>query len=129
MFAPDPGGVFASDTHRRVLGHLSLPSDLFGWSLHALETRIGRDDRHTQVATEADIVPVLDGLVGDGLAELVAGVYRQTAAGAAALVAPIAGEPGLDPDSSLVKPALIGGPVKVESGPTQIPVGSTEVTS
>lgn len=26
-FRPDPGGVFASDAHRRVLGHLPLPGE------------------------------------------------------------------------------------------------------
>lgn len=128
MPAPDPGGIFRSDTHRRVLGHLSLPGESFGWTAEALAARIA-PDQHTPVDSTSEVAPVLADLVVDGHADLLSGgVYRQTASGHMALTGPIANEPGPDPDPDLVTPALLGGPTAPDTGPTTIPDGSTEVT-
>lgn len=126
-FIPDPAGIFKSDMHRRVLGHLSLPTETFGWMLGPLAARIAPDP-HTPVETELEIAPILAELAEDGQAEQVSGAWRQTPSGHAALTGPITNEPGPDPDPALIRPALLGGPIAT-AGPTEIPTGATEVTA
>lgn len=66
-YAPDPGAHFESDAHRRVLGHLSLPSDKFGWSVPALIERL----KNTGLGfkdVEAELATVLGELKSSGFA-------------------------------------------------------------
>ena len=87
----DPAGVFPSDVHRRVLGHLSFPDDGYGWSAGALRFRLADEG-----LDEATLGRVLDELRAAEHAECVGegeGVWRMTAKGLALLTGPIANEP------------------------------------
>ena len=42
-YAPDPGGVFASDAHRRVMAHLPNPDDEPLTAADLIAGRINRD--------------------------------------------------------------------------------------
>jgi hypothetical protein len=67
-----------------VLGHLSLPTDAYGWNLTALSHRLS-PDAHPDFTDEA-LKEVVDALVADGFAEAVNGsVYRLTVKGFEAL--------------------------------------------
>ncbi len=75
-YLADPGGVFASDTHRRVLGHLPLPTNepvaLFNdegtprqQRRNSLFHRVA-DDVHTPVDTQEELAAVLAELEASG---------------------------------------------------------------
>lgn len=116
MSRPDPAGVLASDDHRRVLAHLSLPSDDYGWSVPALKARMAGDP-----ATEG-VEAVLGDLVVAGDAEEVGGAFRMTEVGFDRLTGPIADEP--PPDAKAEGPAMLGlGSVAL--GPTPIKRGGS----
>lgn len=109
-FLADPGGRFSSDTHRRVLAHLSYPDDNYAWSAMTL---IGRmlPDAATQITSEADMVQVLQDLVKDGHAQKLTapngqGVWKMTQSGFDTLTGGIANEP--PPGAAVQGPALIG---------------------
>lgn len=88
-YPSDPGAHFDSDVHRRVLGHLSLPTDKFGWNLVALYERL-KDSAGVAFAEAHDeLQKVLDELVSAGHAEKVGEVYRQTQQGFDALQAEV----------------------------------------
>lgn len=115
---PDPGGIFASDTHRRVLAHLSTPDAKVGWSLPALVIRLAPDadtpipprDEYGFANIGAGVEalePILADLKAEGFARRHAGdVWQMTKKGFEALTGPIANEPG--PDAKRVGPAVIG---------------------
>jgi len=88
-YRPDPGGVFASDTHRRTLGHLPNPPDP-PTTVGDFVVRMG-PDAHTDLG-EDDASEVLSDLEADGHAEQKSGGWKQTKAGLAALCAPVPGE-------------------------------------
>jgi hypothetical protein len=88
--APDPGGVFQSDAHRRTLAHLDVPGGE-PMQTDALFDRM-RSDVGTDFADEAELSEVLDDLEADGYAGLTTAGWKQTKRGAAALVAPPGGE-------------------------------------
>lgn len=120
-FAPDPGAVFASDVHRRVLGHLALPSDDFGWTAVALVARLQPDagvpfpagGRVFDFDAEADrLTAVLTDLADGGYArEYASGAWRMTKAGLEALTGPNGNEPA--PDAEPEGPALVTGPTPI----------------
>lgn len=90
-YAADPGGVFDSDVHRRVLGHLS-PDEKFG--LDALAIRLG-PDQHTPLGAEdgGELEEVLRDLEASGLAkEYADGGWGLQKKGLDALNAPVGGE-------------------------------------
>lgn len=93
----DPGGVFESDAHRRVLGHLPLPGDdpialydpdaerpsrvsLF----HRMVPDVGTD-----FADSDELAEVLADLEADGYAASTAAGWKQTKKGHDALKAPV----------------------------------------
>lgn len=79
-FAKDPGQKFDSDVHRRILGHVSLPDDKYGWSAKALFERIKADVHPTFNAD--NLKEVLAELEKSGHVEQVADdVWRQTKKG------------------------------------------------
>ena len=81
----DPGGVFASEQHRRVLGHLSLPDEDFGYSPDELADRVSGDPNLGPI----DVVEVLEDLEADGhVAHTQAHGWRQTKAGFKAITGP-----------------------------------------
>ncbi len=98
----DPGGVFETDTHRRVLGHLPLPGD-DPISLYddegtarqqrrdSLYHRLGADD-HTSVETVDELGDVLADLEAAGYAVQSKGGWKMSKAGFDALTGPNAGE-------------------------------------
>lgn len=63
-YAADPGGYFDSDAHRHVLGHLSLPTDDYGWSIDGLALRVS-----PAMNNRNDLVEVFGELIRDGLAD------------------------------------------------------------
>lgn len=63
-FVDDPGGVFATDAHRRVLGHLPTP-DEERTSLPLLCSRIAQDGGNP-LADPADIERIANDLAQEG---------------------------------------------------------------
>lgn len=98
-YAPDPGGVFASDTHRRVLAHLhDEPQEL-----NALGHRISGDAHHG-LETVDELADVLADLEADGYAHETKAGWKMTGEGLDALNAPLPNAP-----SGPAKPAIISG--------------------
>jgi hypothetical protein len=62
---PDPGGVFLSDEHRRVLAHLPVPEADEGISLDELIARMG-PDRQTAFTDSELLHEVVQDLVDEG---------------------------------------------------------------
>jgi hypothetical protein len=83
-YLADPGGVFASDTHRRTLGHLTADpmtvEDLF----HRMRPDVGTDHADT-----TEVEAVLADLEADGYVEQTDGGWRMTAMGLDALNAEV----------------------------------------
>jgi hypothetical protein len=90
-YPPDPGGVFASDTHRRVAGNLPLPDE----PPISLEDLLGRvdDDAHTLVPDVDALAQVLAELASSGHAKELKAGWRLSAGGLSTLAGPIANEP------------------------------------
>lgn len=78
MRRPDPGAVFASDDHRRVLAHMATP-DEDNFSEEFTLTRVIQDEFAPNDINE--IKEVLDELIEDGYAESVDGEYTMTQLG------------------------------------------------
>jgi hypothetical protein len=99
-YASDPGGVFESDAHRRVLGHLSSEEP---FELQALGHRIS-DDRFHGIAHVDDLDEVLKDLEADGYANSTAKGWKLTKKGLDALQAP-----AVEDASAAPAPAPLGG--------------------
>jgi hypothetical protein len=88
-YPPDPGGVFASDAHRRVMAHLPNPDD-DPISIEALIVeRINRDSHtlaHFDSATE--VADVLSDLEADGHAKKLKDGWKNTPDGFEVLTGP-----------------------------------------
>lgn len=112
---PDPGGHFASDAHRRVLGALSTPEEDYGWSAVALTARL-EPDEHTP--NDTDVEAILGELKADGYAKSVkvkgTDVFTMTAKGFDLLTGPIADEP--DPNAPVEGPAKLDVPTPFKEG-------------
>lgn len=114
---PDPGGVFASDIHRRVLAHLTTPDQDIGWAPLALVLRVNADPHLPFPPVDGRGLADLDGgvkQITEVLGELKAkgfavkhkgNVWQMTQKGFDALTGPIANEP--EPDAPVVGPARI----------------------
>jgi hypothetical protein len=110
-YPADPGGQFASDVHRRVLGHLSTPKEKVGWEPEALLARVD-PDHGTPITDVDELVAVLEELKAEGLAvEHKGGVWQQTKAGFDLLTGPIANEP--EPGAEPTGPAKIATPTPI----------------
>lgn len=83
-YAPDPGQVFASDTHRRTLGHLSVPD--LRWNTADLYARMV-PDKDTDHADEQEVIEVLSDLEADGYVDNSPDGWAMTAAGLTAIQA------------------------------------------
>lgn len=102
MYASDPGGVFESDTHRRVLSHVPDPG-FEPMALHPLGHRLSPDPHHGLQHVD-DLQSVLDALEASGyVSKSEDGCYISTDEGMAALAAPAPETTG--PPT----PAVIGG--------------------
>lgn len=101
MFAPDPGGVFASDTHRRVLGHVPDAGDE-PLGLHPLGHRISPDSHHGLQHVD-DLAKVLSDLVAEGYCSEGEDGWVCTEEGMDALCRPAPEQEGA------ATPAVIGG--------------------
>lgn len=105
-YAPDPGGVFASDAHRRVMAHLPNPDDDPVSVESLIVERINRDP-HTlaHFASAVEVAEVLNDLEADGYAKPLKGGWKNTPDGFAVLTGPPAADAavhatatiGLDP--------------------------------
>ncbi len=103
-YKPDPGENFASDVHRRVLAHLSLPGEKFGFEVEPLTNRLAQDGG-TPDLTAPEVEKVLGELEAEGYAVAHGSVWQQTTAGSELLAGPIANEP--EPGASVVGPAMV----------------------
>lgn len=100
-FAPDPGGVFESDTHRRVCGHAPDPGTE-RMTLNDLGLRI-QPDLHHGLSHVDELSEVLEDLRAKGYVDWDDDGWITTDSGMAALAAPA-------PETSgPVTPAVIGG--------------------
>lgn len=121
---PDPAGIFETDTHRRVLGHLSTPAEDVGYTPAALAYRLAGDpdtpippaDQYglADIGAGVDAVqPILDDLKAAGFAKRHAGdLWTMTQKGFDALTGEIANPPKVgDP---------ITGPALINLGPTPL---------
>ncbi|HEV2790116.1 MAG TPA: hypothetical protein VGV69_02310 [Solirubrobacterales bacterium] len=90
-YQPDPGGIFASDVHRRTAGHLPQPEEE-PISTAALLARLD-PDASTPVGDELTLTQVLESLAKAGQIEGADGLWRQTTKGHSDLCGPIADEP------------------------------------
>lgn len=104
-YGTDPGGVFDSDTHRRVLGHLPLPGDnpISVYDDTAASERERRrsslfhrmqPDQGTDLGGEDELTDVLDDLEADGYASKTKDGWKMTKKGLDALNAPVPGQEG-----------------------------------
>lgn len=100
-YRPDPGGVFASDTHRRVLGHVPDPGDP-PMELHPLGHHISPDPKHGLGHVD-ELEVVLRELEADDYCVYGEGGWVMTDEGLEALRAPA------PEDDGPVRPALIDG--------------------
>lgn len=102
-FAPDPGGIFASDAHRHVLGHLPTPDSEYGWSNEVLALRL-----HPSLSVYGgEFLPILADLEAAGFVEEpVPSAWRMTQKGYEAITGPIANEP--PPGAAAVGPSFVG---------------------
>lgn len=83
----DPGGVFESDAHRRVLAHLPLPGDDPTSVADLLERML--PDGATDFVDENELADVLDDLAASGYAGSTKVGWKQTKKGLDALNAPV----------------------------------------
>jgi hypothetical protein len=85
----DPGGVFESDAHRRVLGHLPLPDDdVAGFYDRNESTAVERVQTDAALELDGDEVEsTLSDLEASGYATQAAEGWQMTAAGLEALQA------------------------------------------
>jgi hypothetical protein len=88
-FPADPGGVFETDVHRRVLGHLNEEE---AQPLPEFELRIG-SDQYTQIDSD-EISEVLSDLEASGYAKSLNDGWKLTKRGHDALTANPDGEEG-----------------------------------
>lgn len=114
-YAPDPGGRFASNVHRRVTASLTTPDEDVAFAPDRLFVRM-IDDRGTDFANQDELVAVLGDLEEDGLVEQPEhGLYRMTHAGFELLTGPIADEPAPVNDEFETIPARLDGPTPLSS--------------
>jgi CBS-domain-containing membrane protein len=86
-YAPDPGGVFASDAHRRVMANAPNPDDDPLSVEELLEQRVAKDE-HLDIDRD-DLEDVLKDLEADGHVKQLKDGWKNTPDGFAALTGPI----------------------------------------
>lgn len=87
-YPADPGGIFASDAHRRVQAALPNPNDEPLSAEDVLSQRVALDD-HLDIGSD-ELEEVLSDLEADGHAENTKDGWKNTSAGFDALTGPIA---------------------------------------
>ena len=88
----DPGGNFASDAHRRVMGALPAPDDDPLEVEALLEGPVAADDFLD--LDEAELIEILADLEADGDATLLKNGWKNTKAGFKVLTGPVASDGG-----------------------------------
>lgn len=88
--SPDPGGIFKSDYHRRVLAHLGQTA-ADGYTTEALFERMIPDEG-TSIGHVSELIPVLKDLESDGYARNGQQGWYMTRHGFSALTGPNAGD-------------------------------------
>lgn len=100
----DPGGRFASDDHRRVLGHLAVPGDDMAWDAQGLYLRMV-PDVGSDLAPAA-VAAILHDLQVDGLAVCRDdGTWQMTDEGFGRLTGPNAQTENVDSSAALIAEA------------------------
>jgi hypothetical protein len=87
MTDSDPGGIFASDTHRRVMANVPNPEDDPLDVDGLVAERVNKDD-YLDVGYD-ELQDVLDDLEADGHVKKLKDGYKNTAGGFAALTGPV----------------------------------------
>lgn len=110
-YKADQGGRFHSDAHRRVLGHLALPDDGFGYTPNALFHRMA-DDVGTNFADGDEIREIILDLVNEGgyAEEPEEGVFRMTTHGLETLQMGIVDEPAPLGEGETATPVRLDAP-------------------
>lgn len=85
-YPPDPGGVFASDVHRRVQANVPNPGDEPLTVGELLTERVAKDDWLD--LDQDELVEVLKDLEADGHSKNLKDGWRNTPAGFTALTGP-----------------------------------------
>jgi hypothetical protein len=85
-YPPDPGGIFASDVHRRVQANVPNPDDDPLTVEELLAQRIDRDD-HLEIE-EDELVEVLKDLEAEGHSKQLKDGWKNTPSGFDALTGP-----------------------------------------
>lgn len=102
-YSPDPGGIFASDAHRRVMAHLPNPDDDPVTAADLVAGRINKDPHTLAHFDNADeVVDVLKDLESDGYAKHLKHGWKNTEDGFDLLTGPP------DETSMAQAPASIG---------------------
>lgn len=88
-YAPDPGGRFVSDAHRRVMAHLPNPDDDPMPVEDLIVERINRDP-HTlaHFSSAGEVADILEDLEADGHAKKLKDGWKNTPAGFETLTGP-----------------------------------------
>lgn len=129
-YPADPGGWFASDVHRRVLGHLAPPHEPYAWTAKGLFNRM-IPDGSTNLQSVDEIQTVLQDLERDGHAARVSApdgreVWAMTQDGFKLLTGGIKNEP--PPGAAVQGPAMIGdtdlAAVMLQIPDTNVPEGA-----
>jgi hypothetical protein len=110
-YSPDPGGIFASDAHRRVMAHLPNPDD-DPISLEDLIVQRINHDPHTLAHFESanEVVDVLQDLEADGYAKELKAGWKNTAEGFDALTGPPTAEAAAQVPATIgLDPATLNG--------------------
>lgn len=86
-YPADPGGVFASDAHRRVMANAPNPDDDPLSAEALIEERVSKDD-HLDLEQD-ELVEILEDLEADGHVKQLKDGWKNTPDGFAALTGPI----------------------------------------
>lgn len=110
-YSPDPGGVFASDAHRRVMAHLPNPQDD---PVSIEDLIIGRinHDPHTLSHFDSadDVLGVLRDLEADGYAKELKSGWKNTAEGFDVLIGPPTAKAAAEAPATIgLDPATLNG--------------------
>lgn len=110
-YSPDPGGIFASDAHRRVMAHLPNPDDE-ALSVDDLILERVNQDPHTLAHFDdaAEVLEVLKDLEADGHAKELKSGWKNTAQGFDALTGPPSTEAAEEAPATIgLDPATLNG--------------------
>lgn len=110
-YPADPGGIFASDAHRRIMAHLPNPDDQPITVEDLILERINRDVHTLAFFQSADeIAEILEDLKADGHAKHLKAGWINTESGFDALTGPPSAKAALNTPATIgLNPAAVNG--------------------